>query len=351
MKYFSLAFSFVLLGVLLFVRADARGFDWVWIHRFTMLFAGLLVYAGAWVFSVPRVRPLGFGLYFVFQALAFAALCLHPNYSGPVQTALRLSAALSLAGLCFSLLVLVCWRTLSAFRLAFIVLGLFLSLSVLFYGGAGDVPFLHNPSTAGVLLAVLAAGFGAPTLYQVLVCSSAVLWVHTVTALMVLVVGLTARYCKRLWLAGPILLAGAAGLYRAFPAKFQDGNGRFEVWHQVLAYFTAHSWQTQLFGEGAGSTPVLVPLIQLSHGTNPAGLQFFMYLHSDWLQILFEFGLAGFACAVYLYIVALHRSRGRWYLTSSLLAYGAAMVSGFPLHSPILALLGLVLMGVSLTEA
>jgi O-antigen ligase len=68
-------------------------------------------------------------------------------------------------------------------------------------------------------------------------------------------------------------------------------------------------------------------------------------LHNDWLQIYFEAGVIGFALAVNVFIEAVRLSYRdvRW--QTMIIGYGVAMCTNFPLHSPILALTGFMLLG------
>ena len=71
---------------------------------------------------------------------------------------------------------------------------------------------------------------------------------------------------------------------------------------------------------------------------------YFIWLHSDWLQTLFEQGFIGFNIILFMYLHALNRSRFNPKLFAALAAYGAFAVANIPLRYPLAGLFGAILL-------
>jgi hypothetical protein len=114
-------------------------------------------------------------------------------------------------------------------------------------------------------------------------------------------------------------------------------RGRDHIWKQALIFFRDHMpWA---FGGGLGSFYVIGPTL-----TTKLDGVYFIWLHSDWLQIFFEQGFVGFNIILVMYLYALRRSRLDPKLFAALAAYGAFAVANMPLHYPIAGLYGAILL-------
>ncbi len=113
-------------------------------------------------------------------------------------------------------------------------------------------------------------------------------------------------------------------------------DGRSYVWGISARWWADHAnvW----LGAGLGSYSVIGPDLTRSLVTR------WIWLHSDWAQILFEQGIVGFTFAVALYCGALYKSRHAYRLFFSLILYGAYCAANMPMHYPLSALYGLYLM-------
>lgn len=134
------------------------------------------------------------------------------------------------------------------------------------------------------------------------------------------------------------LLMVAAAL--VIPNLFFD-SGRFKVYSTSF-----HWWQSQadqLTGTGPGSYFLIGPYIQAVTNNQPRN--FFVWMHSDWMELAFQFGWLG----LYLYLVQFVQlfdkclTRKNVYLLSALASYGAFAVFNFPTHIAHTAFVGIFL--------
>jgi O-antigen ligase len=93
---------------------------------------------------------------------------------------------------------------------------------------------------------------------------------------------------------------------------------------------------------GLSTTRVILPLIQVDHGTPLNEGPWFFWFHNDWLQILFEQGMVGLCAAIIAFYGAM--KCGNRFIKTSIIAYACAMLTNWPMHSPVCVLLGFVLM-------
>jgi len=122
-------------------------------------------------------------------------------------------------------------------------------------------------------------------------------------------------------------------------------NGRFAQWDLAMKFFEKKI--EFFFGAGPGTYFILGPLIQLKN--NPIlnhYPNFYIYLHNDWMQILFELGCVGLALAglVYLYSLRNAYKKGDEWVFSSLLAYGFVGLFQPPLRIMTFSCLGAFLL-------
>lgn len=126
--------------------------------------------------------------------------------------------------------------------------------------------------------------------------------------------------------------------------KFFDPSGRVKVWIASMRFWKEHT--NHFLGFGLGTYFYIGPKISL-----PLMGQSFLWLHSDWLQVVFENGYIGGALVFALFIEALWKSRKNNWLFTSLSVYGSWGIANFPLHNPISGLLGAFLLHSSLAKA
>jgi len=141
-------------------------------------------------------------------------------------------------------------------------------------------------------------------------------------------------------------LAGAIG-YVLLGGSLFHSSSRDIIYELSMKWWdqNANVW----VGLGPGTTTILLPYIQKINDWSESYL--YIYMHSDWLQILFEHGVLGLISALGLFFYLIHRSRHNPYLTLSIVTYGIFMICNFPMRLPLTALLGAVLVGIIPTES
>ncbi len=136
------------------------------------------------------------------------------------------------------------------------------------------------------------------------------------------------------WLALP---AAVIAFYHGH-GEWHDVGGRLNAWLATASFWTARGhW---LVGEGLGSFAVLGP--EITH-SDKNGL--FIWLHSDWLQGLFEGGILMVLAMAFCFARAIRyvRFENSRQTAASLTAYGLWATVQMPLHFLLSALLGGVL--------
>lgn len=127
-------------------------------------------------------------------------------------------------------------------------------------------------------------------------------------------------------------------------------HGRMKVWEWAMAWWWHHgpmvpnhpdamdlSNASHWFGYGNGTAQILVPRIQQFY-RDPNG--FFMWFHSEPIQLLFEQGYLGVLAWGTVLIVALKRAfRVPWLFACSV-GYVVAMLGNYPLHMAYQAFFG-----------
>ena len=114
---------------------------------------------------------------------------------------------------------------------------------------------------------------------------------------------------------------------------FFDTNGRYPVWKMAYEWCRDHGFLW--FGLGAGAVQTLVPVLQVQTHTRLP--DFFVWLHSDWLQIVIEFGWVGLVCTLIALIHLLWKAHNHWCPENfaSLMGFVALGAFGYPLRLPI----------------
>lgn len=150
----------------------------------------------------------------------------------------------------------------------------------------------------------------------------AVTWVAYIGALM------RSRKLRLDLLQGSVFVVGLILLFCP-----QIDNGRFEIWGRMLGYWFK---EAPLLGSGPGSFLLFGPQIQ--HAQNFMTGSWFVFMHNDWLQILFELGAVGFVlwAVAFGYICSASLKQGKRgaHLFSSLLGLAAMSFFNYPLHQP-----------------
>lgn len=322
---------------------------------FTFEFLGLIALLCA-AAAVPLWKKYGWAI-----SLAFSLACLssigiwaNPIPAWPLETpewrdAFNLSAATSLvtflvtvfATRAFSLETwIVVFRWIALLDCAGVVLGWFFHAPLFLF---------LNPSMDGCFLACMWPFFASNDdwfidtgliIIPVCICLTGQ---SQPIALMFIAGGmglLLQKHYKALLLAVP--LAFVLGFMITGHDLFMT-SGRWQLWTRATELWIHQG--KYLLGLGLGSFYLIGPELTKDYG----GVRF-LWMHSDWLQILFEMGSIGFVCTLGVYGIALWRSRTHVILCSSLAVFGAWGLANFPLHQPISAVLGVVLLRLALTK-
>lgn len=132
--------------------------------------------------------------------------------------------------------------------------------------------------------------------------------------------------------------------------RFFNSSSRFRV-YELAINMLKEKTHYQIFGLGTGSWSVWGPLLQDFH--NVAKGEWFTWIHSDFLQVLFENGLIGLILLLWVGIQALTRvtKSDHWWIGASLFAYGLSMIFNYPFHLAVHSFLGLFLLVISLLHA
>lgn len=141
------------------------------------------------------------------------------------------------------------------------------------------------------------------------------------------------------WL--PTLLYSGAAIVGGFILSSDDffrSNNRVINWQYFFSW-----WESQAtwWGGTLGRTCyVLLEQIQmLVEAKGGPGLRSmsgtYLWMHSDWLQLLFEYGAIGLALGVVLFGDLLKRAWDRPHLFASWCGFGAMMVANYPLRMPV----------------
>lgn len=264
-------------------------------------------WAGSYVqdFDVPmRLALSKWGLYSWAQVLAMGTiLALLPARLAPVvRFCLGLTCVLA------SLYTLAQWQNIAFLRVA----------------------FSGNASMNGCLIAVTTPFFVGRSRFALgRLILPVVAIALTGASIPWLVLGVVLVSLRRWWW---VLLAGlVGGLAFALnhPALGPLTSARTDVWPPLMEWWWAQGRVLQ--GMGGGVSVVMVPTIQSTLKIAPwAGG--YMWLHNDWLQILFEYGLIGLWASGLAAAFLLYRGWKNPVLTASLLGFIAMGFVNYPLR-------------------
>jgi len=100
---------------------------------------------------------------------------------------------------------------------------------------------------------------------------------------------------------------------------------------KTMALMNAHPWVVRIFGWGGTTFGYWGPLQGKSIGVNNF---YYLWAHSDWLQIMLEYGIAGLLFVLTMYYRLLWYVRFEKELFGFLFGFALIMVTYFPLHNP-----------------
>ena len=302
----------------------------LWIERWYLLVFVLAVY-GIWQMRWRRWVYPACLTYGVGSAL-YAASSLDWGLRAPSGA----SASMTLAGqhaalsglLCLGAFCLFCTFKRFPWQMALMGGGCLQAGGIFWavlHGGASlRVPFLNNPSMAGTFVALTLAPASWPlaALGALAVCFTTrhiPLAVFTICLLM---------RVKSPW---GLVTVGVWGAILAFFFYIAHPlNGRDVLWGEAAHFWDSRTPLLHLFGTGLGSSRIILPALDIEGASDLRNVVVHLWLHNDWMQILFELGWIGLAFAVVAGAMLFWDAprSGRAFLAG----YAVAMLGNMPLH-------------------
>ena len=196
---------------------------------------------------------------------------------------------------------------------------------LLSFGGDGLMS-ARSFDLAFLALCVPIAGLGLAIWSVVLILIN-----HGATAQLILIaqlfaVALKYKRFRPYFLTGVIVLVTVAYLH-SYGAYF-DGGERLHKWRQMLSIWKS-SGSYVLFGVGPGT--FTWQSMAADNWVQPS-YKYFLWMHSDWLQILFELGLVGFTLAVATFYRAVKLAWSKPRLLAAVFGAAAFGLTYYPLH-------------------
>jgi len=146
----------------------------------------------------------------------------------------------------------------------------------------------------------------------------------------------------------PALTAATIGGLWLNPMLFDD-SWRVQFWKFFMGWW----WDAANIWTGTGFSSFLLygPMVQLTYKYNTEN-NLWIWLHSCWLQLIFELGAVGFVLGVVVFLEAVRRAykQGRHELVAAIVTFGAVMVVQYPWRLAPLAIMGSLLLGMALYQ-
>lgn len=137
--------------------------------------------------------------------------------------------------------------------------------------------------------------------------------------------------------------------YLVHTGSFFDGGSRLTEWERFMTWWweNANVW----IGAGAGSFEWLGPMIKLFQSSTDGTVvkDVYIWMHNDYLQTLFEYGIVGFILIGSLYLRAFIRSFKTPWLFASWCAVFVCMLTYYPHHFLLSQAFVVLLLHLSLT--
>lgn len=127
----------------------------------------------------------------------------------------------------------------------------------------------------------------------------------------------------------PSVLAAVTGFWIGYH-QFFFPNGRQYIWKLSMDFWVKNI--NPIVGAGGGTFFIYGPSMELAYHGPGYNQPVYVWLHNDWLQILFEYGAIGLLLAVAFYFTILKRTYKRPWLCSALVVVGATALTQMPLR-------------------
>lgn len=133
---------------------------------------------------------------------------------------------------------------------------------------------------------------------------------------------------KRAW---PLVFAGLAliALGYFFVGSFLNDGGRISGWK---FFFDGFSWREYLIGRGPATFQFWGAVLQYANDFN-MGIGYFIFLHSDPLQVIWEYGFVGLSLVSVAVYQVLQRAKLNEFLSLSVLL--SVSLIYYPFHTPV----------------
>jgi hypothetical protein len=150
---------------------------------------------------------------------------------------------------------------------------------------------------------------------------------------------------KSLKIIFPIGAAMVTASHFYLKDELLNSNGRYSIWKMAFNFFWNETHH--LIGAGIGTFFMWGPEIQM-HEVGADKNSLFVWMHNDWLQVLFEMGFIGLAGLIILYSCLLFYSwKKKNALFPMICTYGFIGLTQMPLRAFPLQVLGSVLIALS----
>lgn len=134
-------------------------------------------------------------------------------------------------------------------------------------------------------------------------------------------------FFRRSLVAIGLTLGTFIGGYFWIPESFFRLAPRYEEWFFFMNWWKEHA--SIAVGTGIGTFAWLGPLLHLDSGRTAA---LFVWMHNDWIQIVFESGVIGGVLSLGVFLQSLYLARKNVAIFLGLVSYGTCMMAQFPLH-------------------
>lgn len=128
--------------------------------------------------------------------------------------------------------------------------------------------------------------------------------------------------------------------------SFLSSSGRFEVWSKIFPWWAANGFQWT--GTGLGTATTLIPYAQSVMKSERFG--WFIFMHSEPLQILWELGIPGLVFALVAFTWTAWRAFRHPILFASLMGIAAQGLFNYPLRLPISCVSAVLVLWLVLNE-
>lgn len=150
------------------------------------------------------------------------------------------------------------------------------------------------------------------------------------------------------WRYIPIPLGVIGVAYKILGSELMNDSNRIRTWKFFMQYWAR---ENHWLGTGAGTFAVFSSDIQI-HNSN-FDTAWWVWMHNDWLQIMFEQGYIGIALYLSLFCLAIRNliKRKETQVAMSLFLYGLCATVNYPLHLAFSAAIGAWLMAFALVKS